>query len=50
MGLNNLHEHGLIDSGVLCVVWDIPNAMGIILRSTGNLGGTSRLFQYMWMI
>jgi hypothetical protein len=30
-GLNNLHEHGLIVFGVLCVVWDIPNAMGITL-------------------
>jgi hypothetical protein len=38
------------DSGVLCVVWDIPNAMGIILCSTGILGGTSRFFHYMWMI
>jgi hypothetical protein len=41
MGLNNLHEHGLIDSGVLCVVWDIHNVMGITLCSSGILGGTS---------
>jgi hypothetical protein len=46
MGLNNLHEHGLIDSGMLCVVWDIPNAMGITLCSTNILGCA---FQYMWM-
>jgi hypothetical protein len=40
MCLNNLHEHGLIDFGVLCVVWDIKNAMGITLCSTGILGST----------
>jgi hypothetical protein len=49
MGLNNLHEHGLIDFGVLCVVWDIHNAMGMTLCSTGIMGGTSQFLQYMWM-
>jgi hypothetical protein len=32
MGLNNLHEHGLIDFGVLFVVWHINNAMRRILE------------------
>jgi hypothetical protein len=41
-GLNNLHEHGLIDSDVHCVVWGINNAMGTTLYSTDTQGVESQ--------
>ena len=50
MASNSLHEHGLIDSDVLCAIWDINSAMGIIQYSTGTQSVRLQSLRCMWML
>jgi hypothetical protein len=44
MGLNNLHEHGLIDLIMLC---EVCNSMGTMSCSMATFGGTSQFLHYL---
>uniref|UniRef100_A0A0A8ZL55 Uncharacterized protein n=1 Tax=Arundo donax TaxID=35708 RepID=A0A0A8ZL55_ARUDO len=50
MDSSSLHGHGLVDSGVHCVVWVISSAMGITQYSTDILDDELQSWLCMWMI